>query len=92
MRKQKQNAKCMKCGYVTSLAAIGLHLKSHHSLSQKLGKTYTLTNEKYIGKKGRWSKRRTSNPPPQLNYVDVPVVIRIPLTIGQVQILQAEQE
>ena len=86
---KKVNYKCLKCEKIyTSYNSMWVHLKTTHKKKMVRDKTYTIIPVKMPDTKKRSTNKH--QPPlivPQSNYIDVAAIIRIPISLGQVQIL-----
>ena len=85
----KTNYKCKKCGHVCGTkGGMAYHMNAHHDTS-KVAANIKTTNEKPTREYSKKSRPKLITP--QMNYVDVEVILRIPLYLGQAKILEAAE-
>ena len=97
--KKDNRCKCMICGEVKATQnAMLYHLRTQHNEKMRKGTTWnycTLTKKKKAKKK---TKKQHLNIPtskiptitPSTKYIEIQAVLRIPISIGQVEIIAAE--
>ena len=96
-----KNRQCLLCNkvYGPTKQAISLHMRRKHSEQARAMHNWRYTNEprteqtwhkSTAAKKAKKAKVKQTPPVilPSMNYVDIPVVLRVPLNIGQASIVQ----
>ncbi|KON32546.1 hypothetical protein AC477_02860 [miscellaneous Crenarchaeota group-1 archaeon SG8-32-1] len=86
--KEKKAAKCLHCGKIFKTQnSIYMHGKVHGLVSVQKGKDWKYVETK---KANGEVKQKTKIITPEARFIDVPVVLRIPLTLGVAQIVALE--
>lgn len=97
--KKGNQCKCLICGEVkTTQNAMLYHLRTQHNKKMKKGTTWEYsTKTKKKTKKAKSKKQHLLIPPskiptitPNTKYIEITAVLRIPISIGQVEIIAAE--
>lgn len=86
-RDDTKGYKCLHCGKVTKTHnGMWYHLRNKHDEKTKRGENYEIVG----GEKIVQSKQKKKIIAPNLQYVEVPAIIRIPVHLGQVQIVSID--
>jgi hypothetical protein len=92
-RKVKEKAKkieCLLCGK-TYLKHTGMqsHMRTKHNIGMKKGETWQYFAERAKSPKRKKTMKRTTVTP-DMQYIEVPAIIRIPISMGPIQIVSIE--
>lgn len=90
---QKHNStgtyKCKLCNKsYDKMNSITSHLRNVHKQGMKAGINW----ERSTGETKKVAKQKRQIIVPEMKYIDIPVTLRIPLTLGQVQIISMEEK
>lgn len=97
MSSKTHNCKCLICGEIKKTQNSMLyHLRSAHNKKMKIGKTWKWTKKKASAKTVKNEKKKAKKKvvkkviASESKYIDIQMVLRVPITVGQVQILAIE--
>lgn len=81
--------KCKLCNKsYDNMSSITSHLRNVHKQGTKAGINW----ERSTGETKKVAKQKRQIIVPEMKYIDIPVTLRIPLTLGQVQIISTENK
>lgn len=83
-KQENRDAKCLLCNKMTSLKAIGYHLKAHHNQKQIKGTNYDIIGEKSAAKSA--PKKQRVSLTPQNMELRIPVTLVFNATFGNIKI------